>query len=113
MLNSYYGFKIEHEIQKQFLMAVFLPDQNTNNFIYKQYPLGDGFKFTLKHKTKKNVNLEGGCFNNQKNNYVRVNILAFLEEPDIDTLIQFIENDFFQFMKKAADDIKQIIVDKK
>lgn len=101
-----------NEIQKQFLMALILPNQNTNNFIYEEQPDKDGFKFTFKHKTKKNVDLQGGYYNNQKNNYVHVNILAFLEEPDIDELVEFIKNDFFQFMK-GADAIKQIIEDKK
>ena len=112
MSKRYFGFQIEHEIQKQFVMAVCLPDQDTNNFIYKQQSYLDGFEFTLTHKTKKNVNLEGGCFfSNQKNNYVHVDILAFLEEPDIDKLVEFIKNDFFISRKKSVDHIKKILAE--
>lgn len=109
-MNSYNGFKIEHEIQRQFLIAVFGEQKETSCFIYDQQLNNDedGCKFTLTHKTKKHVNLEGGIYKNQKFNYLHVDYMAFMDEAAIDELTKFIENDFFQYMNeidfKVSDD---------
>lgn len=111
-MNSYLGFKIEHEIQRQFLIAVFGGQKETSCFIYDQQLNNneDGYLFTLQHKTKKNVYFEGSFYKNSKYNSVRNDILAFLDwdELAIDKLTTFIENDFFQYMNeinfKVSDD---------